>query len=71
MLVSKAKWDSTFSNNEDRCGSEVLMMELPKRDGDMTAQLEEAAAAGEILRYTCESSEAFVNHTTISYATEV
>jgi hypothetical protein len=31
--------------------ADAFMAELPKYDGDMTKQLEEAAAAGEVLRF--------------------
>lgn len=36
---------------------DAFMAELPKYDGDMTAQLDEAAAAGEVLRYVGEQSK--------------
>jgi bifunctional aspartokinase / homoserine dehydrogenase 1 len=35
----------------DSPSPDAFMAELPKYDGDMTKQLEEAAAAGEVLRF--------------------
>lgn len=38
----------------DSPSPDAFMAELPKYDGDMTKQLEEAAAAGEVLRFVGE-----------------